>query len=263
MEIVSGLARAIGPLFKLERGDPDVQLLVQARGILQETLAKMQSVDQNYPGVADATAAIAESLRLIFGAMRDAGLAPPAPAAQGPAQPAVQSAAASAPSPPSVSVQASAASPAGAPSSVGPVRSPSQQLKAVRPNVPTAPATTIPAGTVPIGPNGLPRLEAEVGVHSETNFYTDFLGDIRNHGGIFVATFHVLPIDTPCEVVLTFPGNLTAEVRGVVKWRREGNPSLNSGASPGLGVEITEASPEAWNLIDRFIRKREPMIHEV
>jgi hypothetical protein len=119
------------------------------------------------------------------------------------------------------------------------------------------------APPVPVGASGLPRLEGEIGVHSETNFYTDFLGDIRNHGGIFVATFHVLPLDSPCEVALTFPGNLTAEVQGVVRWRRQNDPRMSTGSSPGLGVEITQAGPEAWDLIDRFIRKREPIMHEM
>jgi hypothetical protein len=119
------------------------------------------------------------------------------------------------------------------------------------------------AATVPIGPNGLPRLESEVGVHSETNFFTDFLGDINNHGGIFVATFHVLPVGTKCEVVLTFPGNLTAELRGVVRWKRENAPGVSSTSSPGLGIEITEADKTAWDLIHRFIRKREPIMHEM
>jgi hypothetical protein len=107
----------------------------------------------------------------------------------------------------------------------------------------------------------MPRLEGEIGVHSETNFFTDFLGDIRNHGGIFVATFHVLPLGSQCEVILTFPGSLTAEIRGVVRWKRETNDA--SGSSPGLGIEITNANAESWNLIDRFMRKREPIMHEM
>jgi hypothetical protein len=313
LEIVSGLARAIGPLFQLERGSQDHQLLGQARGVLQETLEKMQGVDQNYPGIGDATAAIAESLRLILGAMRDAGLIPtpgqqpaaqlqpqpapaaqlqpqpapaaqlqpqPAPAAQPQpapaAQPQPQPAPAAQPQPqPFASVGAvqpvatpfaatspapAAPQPMAAVPAAGSHRPPSQQMKA-QAAVPSGPVPQ--GGTVPVGPNGLPRLESEIGVHSETNFYTDFLGDIRNHGGIFIATFHVLPIGATCEVVLTFPGDLTAEFRGVVRWKREGTGSMGAGPSPGLGVEITDAGPEAWNLIDRFMRKREPMMHEM
>ena len=51
LEIVGGLAKAMGPLFQLERGSSDLQLFVQARSVLQQTLEKIQTVDQNYPGV--------------------------------------------------------------------------------------------------------------------------------------------------------------------------------------------------------------------
>ena len=117
------------------------------------------------------------------------------------------------------------------------------------------------AAKVPLGPNGIPRLEAEVGVHSDTNFFTNFLGDIHDHGGIFVATYGTVGMGSPCEVAIAFPGELTAEVQGVVRWRREA--SEDSGSSPGLGIEITQAAPEAWGLIDRFIAKRHPIIYDV
>jgi hypothetical protein len=116
------------------------------------------------------------------------------------------------------------------------------------------------AAKVPIGPNGVPRLEAELDVHSDSNFFTNFLGDIRDHGGIFVATFGALSVNTQCEVLISFPGALTAEVRGVVRWRRS---NTDNGQIPGLGVEITHGAPDAWKLIDRFIKNREPIIHEV
>ena len=77
LEIVSGLARAMGPLFQVERGTGEPTLLFTARGVLQETLARMQTVDQSYPGVADATGAIAQSLGMIFAAIRDHGIVDP------------------------------------------------------------------------------------------------------------------------------------------------------------------------------------------
>jgi hypothetical protein len=136
-------------------------------------------------------------------------------------------------------------------------RPPSGTMKA-----PGQPPTAFSA-SVPVGPNGLPRLESEIGVHSETNFYTDFLGDIRANGGIFVATFHVLPIGSQCEVILTFPGNLTAEFRGTVRWKRENAQGVSMTSSPGLGIQISQADAAAWDLIERFVRKREPIMHEM
>ncbi len=117
------------------------------------------------------------------------------------------------------------------------------------------------AAKVPLGPHGLPRVEAEVEAFSDTNFYTNFLGDIRDHGGIFVATYAVLAVGTACEVALKFPGDYQVEFRGSVRWRRDA--SAESTSAPGMGIEITQASNDAWALIDRFIQKREPIIQEV
>lgn len=325
VEIASGLAGAIGPLFKLERGDPDLNLFIQARGVLQGTLEKMQAVDQGFPGVAEATQAIADSLRTIFNALKDAGMigqpaaqpapaqpaAQPAPAQPAPAQPPVafaptqpqpvtpqpvaQPVAQPAAPPQPIAAQPIAAQPApvqpapvqpapvqpfaAPPAAPAPFANPGAQpprpasqhampVPAVNPGAkPGGPHRTAsaafkapaPAATVPVGPNGLPRLEAEVNVHSETNFFTDFFGDIRNNGGVFVATFHVLPLEAQCEVALAFPGDLSAEVRGYVKFTRP----ASDGASPGLGIAITSASPDAWNLIERFVKKREPIMHDV
>jgi hypothetical protein len=114
------------------------------------------------------------------------------------------------------------------------------------------------AAKIPVGPNGIPFIEAELDVHSETNFYTNFLGDIRDHGGIFIATWGAISLNTACEVRMSFPGELTADVRGVVRWKRDASGDV----SPGIGVEITQASPDAWQLIDRFMKKREPIIQE-
>ncbi|MDP3221388.1 MAG: hypothetical protein Q8S73_45310, partial [Deltaproteobacteria bacterium] len=129
------------------------------------------------------------------------------------------------------------------------------------------PGTVFPetAAKVPVGPHGLPRVEAEVEAFSETNFYTNFVGDIHDHGGIFVATYAVLAVNTPCEVALKFPGEYLAEFRGVVKWRREATreSSADGGSQPGMGIEITDASAEVWALINRFIQKREPIIQDV
>jgi len=296
MEIVSGLARAMGPLFQLERGSPELALFGQARGVLQETLGRMQQVDQTYPGVADATAGIAQCLGMIFQSMKEAGLIAPAGAPQAPPPPqpapfvqpafqppAPQAMAYQAPQPQFAPAQAPAAAqraaPAAQPMGFNPAPAASAQAAQAAMNRPApAPYAAPPkaagapphggapaqGGSVPVGPNGLPRLEAELGVHSETNFYTDFLGDIHNHGGVFVATFQTLAIGLPCEIILTFPGNLIAEIRGAVRWKRDASGSMDAGgSSPGLGVEIQQAAPESWNLIERFIRKREPIMHEM
>jgi hypothetical protein len=283
LEIVSGLARAMGPLFQVERGTGSPTLLFAARAVLQETLSRMQTVDQSHHGVPDATAAIAQSLGMIFAAIREHGIVDPAtaqpapapvPAAPVPAAPVAPPPAAQplvAQPPPALLVQPAPApmplvQPAAAPIPLVNASSPvaaAMPQRAPETAYREQPRSVIPdtAAKVPLGPSGLPRLEVELEVHSDSNFYTNFLGDIRDHGGIFIATFGLLSVNTVCEAVISFPGALTAEVRGVVRWKRE--PSGDSGQIPGLGVEITGASPDAWKLIDRFIKNREPIIHEV
>ncbi len=329
MDVVQGIARAIGPLFQLEKGG-DAALLFNARTALQETLAGMQqSADQNHPAVADATAAIAQSLGMLFAAIREHGLtepggpsgeAPrrtfrrsprrcpvppqPAPVSHVPPQP-VASAVATvhatqpAPQAPVAPVAPTApvaefphqppassavaptvsAAPAYSPQPVPLVQPAPQPVPLVQPAqqpVPLSPSavkdpqrrskapTVFPetAARPQTGISGLPRLEAELGVHSDSNFYTDFLGDITNHGGIFVATWTAVAIGTACEVELQFPGDLRADVQGVVRWRRQVT-DVDSSTSPGLGVEITRANDEAWGLIKRFISKRDPIIQDV
>ncbi len=283
LEVVSGLARAMGPLFQVERGTGSPSLLFAARSVLQETLGRMQTVDQSHPGVPDATAAIAQSLGMIFATIREHQIPDPStgqavpqshPSPAPVAQPVAPPVAAPPVAAPPVVQQAPVllVQPAPAPvplvqPAAAPIPLVNQSPAAPQRPVETAyreqPRSVIPdtAAKVPLGPSGLPRLEVELEVHSDSNFYTNFLGDIRDHGGIFVATFGLLSVNTVCEAVISFPGALTAEVRGVVRWKRE--PSGDSGQIPGLGIEITGASPDAWKLIDRFIKNREPIIHEV
>ncbi|MEZ4406803.1 MAG: hypothetical protein R3A52_10045 [Polyangiales bacterium] len=287
MDIVASLARAMGPLYQVEQGQAPPTALYTARAVLQEALAKMQAVDQSYPGVSDATAAIAQSLGLLFATIKEHNIADPTPAPQAPAptaapvplvQPAVQ------PVPlvqpvaqpvPLVQPAQTSSPPQPAPvmqqppapvftETAGPPPSRAPSVPAARGSMPSGPLSVFPetAAKVPVGPNGVPRLEAEVSVHSDTNFYTNFLGDIRDHGGIFVATYATLAIHQPCEVVILFPGELQGEVKGSVKWRREPS-ATDASAVPGLGVEIKHASAETWSLIERYIRKREPIMHEV
>ncbi|MEZ4389463.1 MAG: hypothetical protein R3A48_00095 [Polyangiales bacterium] len=303
MNIVQGIARAIGPLFQLEKGG-EVALLFQARSALQETLAGMQQgADQDQPAVAEATAAIAQALGMLFVAIREHNVtepgAPPAAAAHPEPAPAAhpEPAPAAHPQPapapvdqPFTHAPTLSSTPQHAPvAAVAPAQAVAEAVPLVQPAAQAVPLVQPAAQAVPLeasaikdpqrrskaptmfpetaarphtGPNGIARLEAELGVHSESNFYTDFVGDITNHGGIFVATWTAMAVGSPCEVELQFPGDLRADVQGVVRWRRQVT-DVDSSTSPGLGVEITRADSEAWGLIKRFISKRDPIIHDV
>jgi hypothetical protein len=297
LNLVQGLARAMGPLFQVERGTGEPTLIFQARAVLQETLGAMQAVDQSYPGVGDATAAIAQSLGMLFAAIKEHGLVDPStpqpvvhqaqaqaqpvayqpppqaqpvayqpppqaqPVAYQPppqAQPAFQA------QPVPLTTPAAQPVPLTQPAAQPvPLTTPAAKPAARKPAPRPQAATVFPetAAKVPVGPHGLPRVEAELEAFSDTNFYTNFVGDIHDHGGIFVATYAVLAVNTSCEVALKFPGDYLAEFRGVVKWRREAGS--DGSTQPGMGIEITDASNEVWALIKRFIQKREPMMQEV
>jgi Tfp pilus assembly protein PilZ len=315
MDLAGRLAQAMGPLFKVERGQGESILLLEARAVLQAALSAMQDIDQSYPGVSNATAAIAQSLGILFAVIKAhrigeapeevpipavvkpaapvpvAAPPPPAPPPPAPPPPAPPPPAPPPPAPPPpapvayVPPAAPIASVVVAPDATPamPLVRPAQQpiLLVQHAPPPAAPVYAPPpsaashaahagppkrvtefpesAAKVPVGPNGVPRLEAELSPHSDTNFYTNFLGDIRDHGGIFVSTYSTLAVGTVCEVAITFPGQLAAEVRGVVRWRRE----VGLSAEPGIGVEITHANPDAWGLIDRFVSKREPIVYDV
>ncbi len=304
VSIVEGLARAMGPLFQIERGTGPATLLYDTRAVLQETLGAMQNVDQSYPGVTDATAAIAQCLGMIFAAIKEHGVADPSapkpvdlgatsvdarapvhvPAqAARPAAPAVPTKATPAPTPtaPTANPFAQAAQPvpltrpaaqavpltqpAAKPVPlVNPYANPGVAPRASKPRAPEPRMGTVfpeTAAKPPVGPNGLPRIEAEIDAFSDTNFFTNFVGDIRDRGGLFVGTYAVLAVGTACEVELKFPGNLDALFEGVVRWRRDA--SAESTSQPGMGVEITRAPEEVWSLIYRFLQKRDPMIHDV
>ncbi len=314
MELVGRLAQAMGLLFKVERSQGEGTLLLEARAVLQATLSSMQDIDQSYPGVAVATAAMAQSLGILFGVIKAHRIGeppdevaipqvfkpgpPPAVAAVAPPlvttdpvplvtpaqQPILLVQHAPAPQPPPPAAHF-APQPAPAAAHFAPLTPPAASVRHAHPPTPAMAAYVPPPGPgvasppqaaepatpkfitefpesaakVPMGPNGVPRLEAELSPHSETNFFTNFLGDIRDHGGIFVGTYSTLAIGTPCEVAITFPGQLAAEVRGIVRWRRE----VGLSSAPGIGVEITHANPDAWGLIDRFVSKREPIVYDV
>jgi hypothetical protein len=70
MDLAGRLAQAMGPLFKVERSMGEGTLLLDARAVLQSALSAMQDIDQSYPGVSNATAAIAQSLGILFAVIK-------------------------------------------------------------------------------------------------------------------------------------------------------------------------------------------------
>ncbi len=102
------------------------------------------------------------------------------------------------------------------------------------------------------------RLETDVTFHSESNFYAGFSSNLSD-GGLFVATHEDLPIGTELALRFTLPGGEEVEATVAVRWRRPAQPDLPG----GVGVEFIELPPLARDAIHRFMRRRDPIFHEV
>jgi hypothetical protein len=114
------------------------------------------------------------------------------------------------------------------------------------------------------GQENLPTVEAELGTHSASNFYKGLSGnDIIDFGGLFVATYNIPKIGQTLRVHVSLPGGYEFEAIGVVRWTREARESVTSDiAPPGYGLQFTTISPEARNLVYRYVRNREPLFHD-
>lgn len=132
---------------------------------------------------------------------------------------------------------------------------------AVAGGAPMAPMAPMHSKNPPAPPGGgdMPLFEAELGAHSATNFYKGLSGnDIIDHGGLFVATYKIPKQGTPIRLKVALPGGYEFEANAIVKWRRE----ASEGGDPGFGAQITGISPEARQLVYRYVRNREPLFHD-
>ncbi len=100
-------------------------------------------------------------------------------------------------------------------------------------------------------------LNVGVGFHSENNFYTGFGGDV-SEGGLFVATYDLLPIGAKVSLTFWLPDDVEVTVEGEVAWIRHPQPDR----PPGMGIRFSHLSAEARSAIERFVRRREPLFHD-
>jgi hypothetical protein len=121
------------------------------------------------------------------------------------------------------------------------------------------PQQTAPAAAAP---GGVLRVDAELGAHSTTNFYKGLSGnDVVDAGGIFIATYNIPEVGTPIAVKVSLPGGYEFEALAVVRWTRD-SPLSGADGSPGFGAQFTQISPEARQLVYRYVRNREPLFHD-
>jgi uncharacterized protein (TIGR02266 family) len=250
------IAQAMGALYKIEasRGAELQPHAQTALSNVQGALASLQAQPAQHPAVATAMEAVAGALASVHALSRSAQApaqaAAPAPQyaqpqyAQQPPPAQYQQPQAYAPQP-QANPYASTAAPGYAPAAQAPAA----------PAYAPAPQAAAPGGSSEAH-------AAELGAHSPSNFYKGLSGnDIVDHGGLFVSTYKLPKLGTRVRLKVSMPGGYEFEANAVVRWRREPTDA-SDGAPPGFGAQFTDITPEARQLVYRYVRNREPMFHD-
>jgi hypothetical protein len=293
VELGAPIAQAMGALHQIEKnaGTQIAPFADDALTAMRKALGQMQAHPNPHPAVVASMESVAASLGLVHQLSKivpqAAAVAPtapqgvaavnvPRPVAQpvttqplpssAPHFPVASKPPQAPPAAPQVQAQPQAKPPA-------PVQVPAASAQAqpdpfARPAAPApapAPASAVPrSGTsIPSPPTaGGAAIDAALGAHSPTNFYKGLSGnDIIEHGGLFVATYMIPKIGAPVRLRIALPGGYEFEANAVVKWSREtGDPFGDS--QPGFGAQFIAISPEARQLVYRYVRNREPLFHD-
>ncbi len=108
----------------------------------------------------------------------------------------------------------------------------------------------------------LPVFEVNLTRDSETNFFTGFTGDIDS-GGLFIATYNTLPIESPILVKLRLSPKHRLTTKAKVSWVREySEEATETDVSPGIGVIFDTLTPKDRQAINRYIGKKAPLFYE-
>jgi uncharacterized protein (TIGR02266 family) len=103
-------------------------------------------------------------------------------------------------------------------------------------------------------------LFTQVDLHTDSNFFSGFSGDLSD-GGLFVATYASLSLGQAVDVELSLPGGLFFSASGRVAWLREPVYQCLEGQlelSPGAGIVFDDLDAEARTAAEWFMRQREP-----
>jgi hypothetical protein len=275
------IAQAMSALHRIElsRGAELAHAGPGALAAARQALSQLQSIPTQHPAVMQAIEAIAGSLGLVHQLSQQAASVAPVP----PTKPSGAYAGA-AEQPPQVAVvqpgwgqdpqranpiaQTQLASPGYPPNA--PQQAWQQPQQAWQPPPQQAPQgyqqppAQQPYQQAPAAPppGNVQRVDAELGAHSTTNFYKGLSGnDVVDSGGIFIATYNIPDIGTPLAVKVSLPGGYEFEALAVVRWTRD-SPQSGADGSPGFGAQFTQISPEARQLVYRYVRNREPLFHD-
>ena len=103
------------------------------------------------------------------------------------------------------------------------------------------------------------QLSCEVGLDTETNFYSGFAWDLSS-GGLFVTCFDHMEIGQEVDISFVLPDGTRVAASCQVRWVREHDGS-GSHVLPGVGLQFASIDPEAQRAIEGFVQQREPMFY--
>ncbi|MEM1415854.1 MAG: hypothetical protein AAGH15_13180 [Myxococcota bacterium] len=251
LAVTQNIAQAVGALFEAERAssEPDGKASVKsALGSLSQTLALLQNVSAEHPGVSVATEVLAKAMSDLYPLTTAPSRFPPPPDG--------------ADTVPTVPQAGATPKAAFAQTALAPAATPSVPSHAPLAATPSSHAPRPRRSSMPAPPpdDGQPRGEVEVniGATTQSNFFVGFSGEIS---GVFLATYEVLGRNTRVMALVTLPGGYEFRTEGWVRFVRDPF-DLTSDSEPGMGIQFETIDPQAKELALRFIRKRPPMFYD-
>jgi uncharacterized protein (TIGR02266 family) len=103
-------------------------------------------------------------------------------------------------------------------------------------------------------------IEVDIGVQSDSNFFTGFTTDIST-GGLFVATWDAPEVGHVVNLNFHLPDGPVMSVDGEVRWAREYNET-SPDITPGVGVRFIHLSAEDAGQINAYMKKVQPLFYD-
>jgi uncharacterized protein (TIGR02266 family) len=104
------------------------------------------------------------------------------------------------------------------------------------------------------------RVDLEVTVTSEHNFYAGFIENM-SVGGLFIATHQLKPAGERVEFSVHLPdGGEAIRGSGLVRWVRVYSES--SDVPPGMGICFDDLDAAARARVEKFLAQREPIFYD-
>jgi uncharacterized protein (TIGR02266 family) len=112
------------------------------------------------------------------------------------------------------------------------------------------------------GAEGVSSMDVQVGLDTETNFYTGLSQDIST-GGVFVATSRIRPVGDQLTLRFSLPDiDVPIVARAEVRWTRDASPLDQGDNPPGMGLRFIDLSAEAKQAIATFLDRRESLFYD-